>query len=171
MNLQSNNFILELATSSVDNFTKTQKQFWDKLSSQFDITQPIPRSKFSPSDFVPFLPTIFLGDLIVDADGKLIDVITRLSGTKLVGVYGERKNQSLMAGTGAKDMSNQLKAVHERFCLLVNKMFIEQAPIYTFTDFVDDNKLYINATTLMIPMTSNNKDINIALAYVEMNYK
>ncbi|MDG1708162.1 MAG: hypothetical protein P8H03_05335 [Emcibacteraceae bacterium] len=171
MNLQSNNFIIELAALSVDRFTKTQKQFWEQLSNKFDLSKPIPRNEFSPSDFVPFLPSIFLGDLIVDADGKLIDVINRLSGTKLASVYGNRKNQSLMAGRSEEDMSNQLKAVHERFGILVNKMFTEKTSIYTYTDFVDENKIYINATSFMIPMTNNGTDLNMALGYVEVSYK
>lgn len=164
-------FTLLPAQDNLKLFTKTQNIFWKRLYGDAALASIVNRTDFNPQAYLEFLPNIWLGDLIIDEDNKLIDLETRLFGTKLAEFYGERTNQKLLDNNNTKSLKNQMRSTHQRTLNAVSEMFERSAPMYSHVEYIEEDKNYVSATGLLFPMCKNSSSINMVLGYVEVSFR
>lgn len=168
MSLLSKNFALAPAESKKDLFSPNQKLFWDRLFENKDTTTPLQRDDFKPEDFTSLLPFIWLGDLIFNEVGALIDVKVRVMGTKVSAIMGEHTNEKLITENNEKSYQANMKESHERFITLINEMYNQKIPIYSSVNYFEEGKEHIHTKGMMIPMCKNGNVVNMVLGYIEM---
>jgi hypothetical protein len=110
------------------------------------------RGDISPHDFVSILPHI----IMFDYDPQDNDFTVRLIGTKSASLFGENKGRKL--GT-LKEYASSLERL--RWCVENKK------PYFVIDTSGSKEKKYINFSALVMPLSENDKDVNVIIMVCE----
>ena len=163
--LENSFFEIRELDENISDLSASQKFIHHYFMSKTKGERLASRSDLVPSELTRYLPSIALFDLVYDDDGNLIDVVSRLLGTAISNFYGEFTGLSV----NSKVVKDAVPNLHIRLTAQIKAAIDCRNAVVTIASSPDKDRLGIRINTMVIPLSSNGKDIEKAFLYLEVD--
>ncbi len=122
------------------------------------------RSDISPHELKPFLPELFIFQLLYGADGKLEDLLVQLMGTTVAGFYGEITGQTVRQGAPSR-------LVTERILAACHRILESGEPVVAEASSLSEEKNHLRVQVLYVPLSEDGKLIDRICGHVHVSLR
>lgn len=157
-------FEITAVTDDRTSLTDSQTFILDYFKAKTEGQRLINRSDVLPAELVKYLPNIALIDLEYDEQGNLSNFVARLMGTLIADFYGDFTGASVHSDI----VKNSAPGVQDRLFAQVRAAIEHRNGITAKASASFENSSGLRINTVFIPMSPNNRDIDMVFIYVEV---
>lgn len=158
-------FEITAVTDDRTRLSDSQTFILDYIKAKTEGDRLLNRSDVVPAELVKYLPNIALIDLEYDEQGNLSNFIGRLIGTAIADFYGDFTGASVHSDI----VKNSAPGVHDRLFAQVRAAMEHRNGITAKASAPFENRPGLRINTIFVPMSPNNRDINMVFIYVEVH--
>lgn len=163
--LKNSLFEIRELTDDIKGLTEGQQFILNYFNAKTGRKRLVSRSDLNPMEMVKYLPNIALFDVEFDEQGNLSNIIPRLLGTAISDFYGEFTGVSVHSDV----IKNASPNLQDRLTAQVQAAINHRDAVSTLASASIESKMGIRISTLVIPMSQNNSDIDKIFLFLEVD--
>lgn len=160
--------ILIPAVENLEMLTSQQRVMWDLFYPSGAEIKPILRSEINPSKMLALLPDIWLYDLILDQQGTLLEIKSRLQGTRIDEFYGSGQHDHFVLTDFEDKLSLKKEDEVVRTIKLALMLCETEMPLFGHVKQLSDDLSHLSEHNLVFPVCHNSDHINMMIGHTEV---